>query len=408
MNITALMSHVSRHLHTIVRRYSADGELLEKICGRHMAESALEDGWQDYLEQFPALESCLLQSARAGSPQISADPNGAAYMAASGDGFLFLTGPVLLPGQRLCHPPLPAYPYSPSWLQTLYPCSILEFAAEALLFYNLFHTDCLSPMDIALSHCLTEEDRLAVQENFTQITFENQENTARHNPYGQEVREFSSIRNGDLEQLKRSIDEDYIGSIGTLAKTPLRNLQNLGIVLVTLASRAAIEGGVMPEAAYTLSDSYIQRLEEMRSPEAARQLAIQAEYHYASLVQEAKRVKRRWQAPAQPDPRITQCKDYIFTHLHGKLSTAEIAGALSLNANFLSNLFKKAEGITITEYILQEKIKLAKNMLVYSPCPYSDIAAYLGFSSQSHLGRQFKKATGMTLREYRKAYGKLE
>ena len=78
----------------------------------------------------------------------------------------------------------------------------------------------------------------------------------------QEIREAASIRNGDPEQLKRAWEEDYTGKLGVLAKTTLRNFQNLGIVLVTLGSRAAMEGGVTPELAYSLSDSYIQKIEE--------------------------------------------------------------------------------------------------------------------------------------------------
>ena len=50
----------------------------------------------------------------------------------------------------------------------------------------------------------------------------------------------AAFENGDLIQLEKSLQEDYDGTIGTLAKDSLRNLKNLGIVLVTLASRAAI------------------------------------------------------------------------------------------------------------------------------------------------------------------------
>lgn len=102
---------------------------------------------------------------------------------------------------------------------------------------------------------------------------------------------------------------------------------------------------------------------------------------------------------------VKRCKDYIFTHLHGKLSLARIADALSLNAAYLSNLFRQCEGISITEFIRKEKINLAQNLLMYSDYSYSEIAAYLGFASQSHLGTQFKKTVGMTLRQYREMYG---
>ena len=76
-----------------------------------------------------------------------------------------------------------------------------------------------------------------------------------------------------------------------------------------------------------------------------------------------------------------------------------------LNANYLSEIFRQHEGLTITDFILREKVGLTKNLLSYSPYSYSEIAAYLGFSSQSHLGKTFKKHTGMTLKQYRDQYG---
>lgn len=78
---------------------------------------------------------------------------------------------------------------------------------------------------------------------------------------------------------------------------------------------------------------------------------------------------------------------------------------MGMNPGYLSELFHKCEGMSIKNFILREKIGLAKNMLTYSGYSYIEIAAYLGFSSQSHLGKQFKKLTGFTLSEYRNTYG---
>ena len=52
-------------------------------------------------------------------------------------------------------------------------------------------------------------------------------------------------------------------------------------------------------------------------------------------------------------------------------------------------------------------IRLAVSMLTYSDHRYIEIANYLGFTSQSHLGEVFKKHTGMTLSQYRKTYKKV-
>lgn len=234
-------------------------------------------------------------------------------------------------------------------------------------------------------------------------TFENREIGKVHNPYDQEIREFTSIEKGDIENLKKSLSENYPGEIGKLARTPLRQMKNRGIVVITLACRAAIRGGILPEEAFSLSDSYIQKIEDCNDISTVQHLFHAAEYRYAQMVHlhlEENTNKN------MSNVYIENCKTYIYSHLHEKIQVQKIAKKLNLNPNYLSELFHKYEGITITEYVHRKKIELAKNLLVYSTYTYSEIAAYLGYSSQSHLGRQFKQYTGITMSQYRNQYGK--
>ena len=101
---------------------------------------------------------------------------------------------------------------------------------------------------------------------------------------------------------------------------------------------------------------------------------------------------------------IEQCKNYIFSHLHDKIKIPEIATELSLNPNYLSVLFRKYEGVSIKQFIINEKIKVVKKLLIHSDRSYLEIAICMSFSSQSHLEKQFKKITGITLRQYREKY----
>lgn len=73
----------------------------------------------------------------------------------------------------------------------------------------------------------------------------------------------------------------------------------------------------------------------------------------------------------------------------------------------MSALFHRETGLTMNQYIRREKLALVKNMLKYSEYSYLEIAHYLGFSSQNHLGSIFHQETGMTLREYRERYQRL-
>lgn len=243
-----------------------------------------------------------------------------------------------------------------------------------------------------------------IQKDFTQEFFYAQEHTRKHNPYDQEIREYTSIRNGDLEQLERSKSETYEGHEGILAKDPLRSAKNMAIVIITLSCRAAIEGGLHYEIGYSLSDSFINTVEDMNTPEEAVRIAREAQHHYTKLVHEIKSFNKQAISNGKLDVRVTKCRNYIFTHLHDKIKITDIAKDLYINPNYLSYIFKECEGMTIGEFVLTEKIKLVKNMLIYSQYSFIEIATYLSFSSQSHLGKQFKKQTGMTLREYRETY----
>lgn len=398
MNIDCIMEYLSRNLHTAVRVLTPEGRPEKRICLRADLEDRMNETLLSELLSFAAFEY----------PVLVSDDASAAYAVVSAGEQILILGPVLLTFGNACRHRISCGGYDADALLFLHPCGSADLLRDALLLHNLFHKNNLTMEEAADVNYLDDQIKYTVQEHFVKIVFENQEQGSRHNPYDQEVREVAAIRNGDLEALKQSWAEDYTGKLGVVAKTPLRNHQNLGIILVTLASRAAMEGGVMPEIAYSFSDSYINKIEEAVSPEAALSLGRQAEYHYACLVQEVKKERTSSETGRNTNSNISLCKDYIFSHLHEKIRISDIAKELYLNPNYLSDLFRKAEGITISGYILQEKLKLVKNMLIYSRYSYNEIASYLGFSSQSHLGMRFRKHTGMTLHQYRETYGRKE
>lgn len=237
----------------------------------------------------------------------------------------------------------------------------------------------------------------------TKTVFDNLETNTRHNPYDEEVREMAAVERGDVELLQRIVEEVYDGNVGMLASDSLRHTKNLGIVVITLAARAAIRGGVPYEVSFSLSDQFIQEIEKQTDSAQTEELFRSAEVNFARVVREYQRSL----GPSRSEHsnyHIEKCKEYIFRHLHGRIRVPEIASALALNANYLSTFFRKCEGITISEYILRQKLVLVRNMLIYSDYTYLEITNYLGFPSQSYLGKKFKAETGMTLREYRTRY----
>lgn len=399
MQDTILLQYLSKKLHTHAYKLTIDGEITFSCC-KVLA-------FQDTYIKDKEFLGFLLESLPQGVPCLRSIRQKDIYGIVTGRNAIYIVGPVSFA--------------SPVYLNCDYNELILEEEIEKyvpqvnpddyledILFLNHMITGVESTTEqIIETNCLNHDHTGKVQKHFNDILFENHENNVHHNPYDQEMREFGSIENGDLIQLEKSMQEDYDGTIGTLAKDPLRNLKNLGIVLVTLASRAAIRGGLSPEISFSLSDSYIQQIEECKDLALVAPLAHKAEFQYAEMVHEIKE-KQKGILKKQKNPRINKCKDFIFSHLHDRITLEDLAAEADCNPNYLSQLFKECEGISISSYILQEKINRAKNLLIYSDYSYIEIATYLGFSSQSHLGTQFKKHTGYTLRQYREIYGRKE
>ena len=75
-----------------------------------------------------------------------------------------------------------------------------------------------------------------------------------------------------------------------------------------------------------------------------------------------------------------------------------------ISRTHLAAKFKKETGMTLTDFILKEKIEEAKRLLRYSDRSLALIAEYLGFSSQSHFSKTFKKYVNTTPKEYREKH----
>jgi len=104
---------------------------------------------------------------------------------------------------------------------------------------------------------------------------------------------------------------------------------------------------------------------------------------------------------------IEQIKTFIIDSIHyrdeqPKKNYSELLSQhLHHDYSHLSNLFSQVEGITIEQYIINQKIEKVKELLVYNELSLSQIAVQLGYSSTAHLSAQFKKLTGLTPSQFK-------
>ena len=215
-----------------------------------------------------------------------------------------------------------------------------------------------------------------------------------HNTFDTEQALLRLIRKGDTAALKEWIARAPAVRGGVLAPDQLRQRKNTFIVTATLASRAAIRGGMAVEDAFTLSDSYIQKCELLQTPEQITNL------NYHMILDYTQRVERLHLGKT-PSQLTVDVANFVQHHLSEAIPPQAIADKLFLSRSSLSRRFKAETGQTLTDFIMGEKVEEAKRLLCYSEKPLNAIGAYLGFSSQSHFSRVFKQITGKTPSEYR-------
>ncbi len=229
--------------------------------------------------------------------------------------------------------------------------------------------------------------RLYVQkmEGFTRTSFHS------------EFEKYRTIQAGDVEQVRKNfanIRKNFLAGKGTLSADPVRNMMYHLVVSVALTSRICVEGGMSHDAAYTLSDIYIQRGDKCTTCEQILDVFEEMQVDFAKRMREAKKNNVN-------SIHIRKCIDYIYEHLHEKLTIQELADYLKLNTSYLSKLFAKETGVNVKDFITRAKVNTAQNMLKNSDFSYLDISLALGFSTQSSFISTFKKLTGMTPKEYR-------
>ncbi len=204
------------------------------------------------------------------------------------------------------------------------------------------------------------------------------------------------VRNGDMESMQELMYRDAIDpdDIGNVAKSPIKQTEYLMVTMIALLTRAAVDGGMRPEEAYQLGDMYLQRISASTRPEQMSMIALRAQYEFTQKVAQARKVKSQYTF-------IEQCKDYIEKNLRRPFQVGDIAPAIGVSRTYLARKFTEVEGITIQQYIVQERCRHAANMLKHSDTSISVIANYFCFSTQSHFGEHFRKIYGMTPKEYR-------
>ena len=222
------------------------------------------------------------------------------------------------------------------------------------------------------------------------------ENSFFHTSHDDESVPFYYMVNGEKEKMLEAIHRLWKREgMGKLSDDPLQNTRYFFVATVTRACRFCIRGGMDSTDAFNASDLYIQRMDRMNDIDAIWALREDMLCFYADSMKEMHRLMKLPRA-------IIRAIDYIEAHLHDRIALEEVAEHARIAPAYLSDLFHRETGMTLSDYILKRRIDVAKNMLRYSDQKVSEIAEILAFSNPSHFHRAFKRETGVTPNHYRR------
>ena len=217
-----------------------------------------------------------------------------------------------------------------------------------------------------------------------------------HAPLAPEMDFYETIRSGNLRKVRSLLSEPFHlkKGLGILSDNPLQNLKYHLTITTALVARFCISGGLSQAEAYSLSDYYIRLADEASTAEEISDIHNEMCLHYT-------RQMLALQRSAITSKAVTTAINYIYEHLHTRITLETLASVTNLSAPYFSRLFKKETGYPVSEYILSKKLETAKSMLASSDYSIAEISASLAFPSQSYFTNVLKKDCDMTPKEYR-------
>ena len=211
--------------------------------------------------------------------------------------------------------------------------------------------------------------------------------------YEAENRLMYAVSHGHTHQAQMMISHANEHVMEQRTMDSLRNIKNYGIVLNVLLRKAAEEGSVHPLHIDQLSSTMARRLEQLRSPAEALKLFSTMVHKYCLLVKN------------HSMKNYSQLVQHVILRIDADLTTdlslKSHADFLNVNPSYLSTLFKRETGMTLTDYVNRQRVEHGIFLLNATDMQIQTIAQYCGIPDVNYFTKTFKKFIGKTPKEYR-------
>ena len=234
--------------------------------------------------------------------------------------------------------------------------------------------------------------------NLSQYLFDQRENSMVHATLSEEMSDFGPVVDGDIKTVQSNLIKHRSRVFPKLSESPVLQRKYLFVSSITSCCRFCIEAGMPSDESYGLSDLYILKMDKCQTVEEVSDVYEEMMLDYTKRMQALKGKSKSL------SPKVIACMNYIDNHLHDRITVSELATELEMNSSWLSTVFKKEVGISVSEYIKEKKINAAKYLLTFNEYSCADIAEYLGFANESHFSAVFSRMENKSPKEYRREH----
>ncbi|MDR0707308.1 MAG: helix-turn-helix transcriptional regulator [Treponema sp.] len=204
-----------------------------------------------------------------------------------------------------------------------------------------------------------------------------------------------AITEGNTKKALQALSGFRISFIeNRIPSDPLRNIKNYLVILNTLVRKAAEQGYVHPIHIDVVSSEFSKEIEAASTAIELNPLAPKMVRGYCRLVREY--------SMRNYTPVIRDVVNVIEYHVQEPLSLHYLATRFNINPSYLSALFKRETGETITSFINNRRIRLAGILLQDTALHIQDAAEQCGFLDINYFNRLFKRHYGKTPRNFRR------
>lgn len=229
----------------------------------------------------------------------------------------------------------------------------------------------------------------AVHQKFTETEMELRESGYVDMSYEISERAYPMVERGDLQGLLEYSSHPPDFQIGVFSNNALRQHKTMFIIAVSQISRVAIRGGVPVQTSLAMMNAYILAMDSLERVSDVNELLLKAIVDFTQRVAEARN-------PGELSAVTNRAIQYIHENVNRLISCREVAEHVGLSRARLSERFSREAGTSLGNYIRNTKLDKACEILRNTSKSVGEVSNYLGFSSQSHFQKAFKKRHGTT------------